>query len=189
MAVWTERFCRCPIRSKLIGCQAVRLREGVAISSGVCAGRRAKTARWTLCRAAIPDTPSTPEDTGILVDGGPSRDVHAWCGPGFHRLISAACPRCGCGELFWYVGVCRLPREYRLLKHCLRMVDWSTFSGKQCLSARLASLALHRKQWHTQHLSPPKKRTAHPKMPVPRIALWDNPGQARVIFVLCGSLG
>jgi len=49
-----------------------------------------------------------------------------------------------CGKFFWYVGVCHcLPESDSLLKHCLRMVDRSTFSGKQCFSARPTSLASH----------------------------------------------
>ena len=59
-----------------------------------------------------------------------------------------------------------MPENDWLLKHCLRMADRSTFSGKQCLSARPTSLATHRK-WHMQHLKPPGQLAAHERQAAP----------------------
>jgi len=67
-----------------------------------------------------------------------------------------------CGKFFWHVGVCHcLPENGRLLKHCLRMVDRSTFSGTSMEKGGAGILAKERLLRKEIHRSVSKRHRSH----------------------------
>jgi len=95
-----------------------------------------------------------------------------------------------CAKCFWHVGVCHcLPENDRLLKHCLRRIDRSTFSGKQCFSARqrrsqrIASSGTRSIQ-SREEIRPPASRAAQVRLRTPAYH-FGNRSRADCSYLAC----